>query len=232
MSLIGGILGGIGSIFGQRAEHKQQRRNIQDQLNADRELAKYAYGKDLEMWNRQNEYNMPAAQMGRLKDAGLNPHLVYGTGTVTGNTSGQMPKYQNVKSDFSRRQAPLNAMAMLGMYQDFKMKNAQIGTQEAEEHIKQAYAHWLSENTGELEAVNKGLGKGKVIARKRPQSSVLFDTQLQAKQAQIRMLEQSTRRAASEANLREIREEFERWMQSFGLAGKGVNIMRTLFGGK
>ena len=29
-------------------------------------------------WNRQNQYNSPAAQMQRFKDAGLNPHLIYG----------------------------------------------------------------------------------------------------------------------------------------------------------
>lgn len=32
-------------------------------------------------WNMQNAYNSPQAQMQRLKEAGLNPHLVYGTGT-------------------------------------------------------------------------------------------------------------------------------------------------------
>lgn len=31
-------------------------------------------------WNMQNAYNDPAAQMERLKNAGLNPHLVYGKG--------------------------------------------------------------------------------------------------------------------------------------------------------
>lgn len=31
-------------------------------------------------WEMQNAYNSPAAQMQRLKDAGLNPHLVYGKG--------------------------------------------------------------------------------------------------------------------------------------------------------
>lgn len=31
----------------------------------------------------QNEYNSPAAQMQRLKSAGLNPHLVYGNGATT-----------------------------------------------------------------------------------------------------------------------------------------------------
>lgn len=29
-------------------------------------------------WNRMNEFNSPAAQMGRFKEAGLNPNLIYG----------------------------------------------------------------------------------------------------------------------------------------------------------
>lgn len=32
----------------------------------------------LDDWNRQNEYNSPAAQMQRYKDAGLSPNLIYG----------------------------------------------------------------------------------------------------------------------------------------------------------
>lgn len=34
-----------------------------------------------DMWNAQNAYNTPAAQMQRLKEAGLNPMLVYGSGS-------------------------------------------------------------------------------------------------------------------------------------------------------
>lgn len=34
-------------------------------------------------WNMQNEYNSPSSTMNRLKAAGLNPHLVYGSGDST-----------------------------------------------------------------------------------------------------------------------------------------------------
>lgn len=37
------------------------------------------------VWSRQNEYNSPAAQMARFKEAGLNPHLIYGQGNVAGS---------------------------------------------------------------------------------------------------------------------------------------------------
>lgn len=38
------------------------------------------------MWNKQNEYNSPAAQMQRFSDAGLNPNLIYGQGS-SGNAT-------------------------------------------------------------------------------------------------------------------------------------------------
>ncbi len=44
------------------------------------------YGKQrqdaLSDWNMQNAYNDPSSQMARLKNAGLNPHLVYGNGNA------------------------------------------------------------------------------------------------------------------------------------------------------
>lgn len=42
----------------------------------------------MQSWNLMNDYNSPVKQMERLKAAGLNPLLVYGSGSVAGNTSG------------------------------------------------------------------------------------------------------------------------------------------------
>lgn len=42
----------------------------------------------LDMWNRQNAYNAPAAQMQRLKDAGLNPNMIYGNGEASAGNAG------------------------------------------------------------------------------------------------------------------------------------------------
>jgi len=46
------------------------------------------------MWKMQNEYNSPLNQMKRLKEAGLNPNLMYGKGTVGNATT--MPQYQAI----------------------------------------------------------------------------------------------------------------------------------------
>jgi len=84
-------------------------------------MAEYAYSKDLEMWNRNNAYNDPSAQMKRLENAGLNKNMVYGSGTVAGNTSGQMPKY-NAPTQKAPKINPLEAM---GVYQNMQQQKAQ-----------------------------------------------------------------------------------------------------------
>lgn len=46
-----------------------------------------ANAKAMESWHLMNDYNHPIQQMERLKAAGLNPLLVYGSGSVAGNTT-------------------------------------------------------------------------------------------------------------------------------------------------
>ena len=48
-----------------------------------REDATTTYNRQIEMWNMNNAYNDPSAQMERLRQAGLNPNLVYGNGATT-----------------------------------------------------------------------------------------------------------------------------------------------------
>lgn len=81
-------------------------------------LAEYAHQQDINQWNRQNAYNHPAMQMDRLAKAGLNPNLVYGSGSVTGNVSGQLPKYS--APGHQKVETP-QATDMLGMYSKMEM---------------------------------------------------------------------------------------------------------------
>lgn len=50
---------------------------------------KRAYQQQLDFWRMNNEYNHPSAQMARLREAGLNPNLIYGSGVkgATGASS-------------------------------------------------------------------------------------------------------------------------------------------------
>lgn len=105
------------------------KRNIDLQNKANKDLANQEYQQNLSMWNQQNAYNSPLAQMQRYRQAGLNPNLIYGQGN-NGN-AGQMPQYHapSVNMAFNPVQS---IMEILGVYQDFRIKQAQINNMEAQ----------------------------------------------------------------------------------------------------
>lgn len=72
---IGAGIGMLGSAISQRQNYKYSKK-----------LMELQYQQNLDLWNKQNEYNSPTAQMQRLQAAGLNPNLVYGS-SVSGNSS-------------------------------------------------------------------------------------------------------------------------------------------------
>lgn len=117
------VWGAIGSIGSTLITSRTARRNTDRTNLANRELAEYAYSKDLEMWKRQNEYNLPKNQMKRFEEGGLNPHLMYGQGTP-GNAA-QMPQYNAPRQDYNYKPPFDPAMALM-QYQDYRQKNASI----------------------------------------------------------------------------------------------------------
>lgn len=121
-----GLLNFGSSLFSQKATR-----------DANMELAQYQFSKNLEMWNLGNQYNSPQAQMERLKQAGLNPNLVYGHG-ATGNMATTLPQYQAPKVQYDLP-APVQIPAMIQAYQDYKLKAAQTANLEDQnEQIRQA----------------------------------------------------------------------------------------------
>lgn len=86
--LIGGAVGAISSAIGGSSQNKANLQAVRETNNANMELAKYQADRNLDLWNLNNEYNTPAAQMQRYLDAGLNPNLIYGNGSSSaGNSS-------------------------------------------------------------------------------------------------------------------------------------------------
>ena len=76
----------------------------------------------LQDWAMQNEYNSPAAQMQRLKMAGLNPNLVYGKGAD--NVAGVV-RSTDVKG--WNPQAPeINLGSIMSQFYDVQVRQAQL----------------------------------------------------------------------------------------------------------
>lgn len=79
------ILGGFLGMGSQASANK-----------ANMELAKYQNEWNEYMWNKQNEYNTPKNQMARYLDAGLNPNLIYGSGSASAGNSTSVPTAANM----------------------------------------------------------------------------------------------------------------------------------------
>lgn len=74
-AVVGGPVGSVvGNVLGAQNEAKA---NYKWQLGQET-------ANNIALWNMQNAYNTPKAQMERFKEAGLNPNLIYGqTNTAT-----------------------------------------------------------------------------------------------------------------------------------------------------
>ena len=149
MSVIGGIVSGIGSLFGSLGSSSMNNKAVQDTNKANMEIAKYqaqwqqqenekAYQRSLNMWNLQNEYNSPTQQMARIRAAGLNPNLVYGNG-VTGNSSGSTPQYEPAKFSAPTMQAyrgwNLGISDAISQFLSYRTAKAQVDNMEAQNSL-------------------------------------------------------------------------------------------------
>ena len=83
----GDVLGGVSSVAGSIANaitskkaRKWQSQENERQRQYMSELASRQNQWNLEQWNRENAYNSPSNKMKLLREAGLNPDLMYGQG--------------------------------------------------------------------------------------------------------------------------------------------------------
>lgn len=131
--MLGGIISGIGSLAGNYFGYKGQKEANKTNLK----LAEQARQHDIAMWNAQNAYNTPAMQMQRMKEAGLNPNLVYGSGagqtTASAPPKAPVPQVDNELASL----AQMSLTPMISLYQDWQVKKAQIDNLQAETRSKQ-----------------------------------------------------------------------------------------------
>ena len=149
MSVLGGIVAGVGSLLGGFGSSAMNNKAVQDTNKANMEIAKYqaqwqqqenekAYQRSLKMWNLQNEYNSPTQQMARIRAAGLNPNLVYGNG-VAGNSAGSTPQYEPAKFNAPTMQAyrgwNLGISDATSQYLAYRTAKAQVDNMEAQNSL-------------------------------------------------------------------------------------------------
>lgn len=102
LALVLAALGLFGTLTAARMnylanqQNNQSNQDIAQQTNqANIDLAGKENTWKLEQWVRENAYNTPMAQMQRLRQAGLNPSLMYGSGTGIMNEAAQSPDFSS-----------------------------------------------------------------------------------------------------------------------------------------
>lgn len=127
---IAGAVVGTGANIVSTAMTNQANERMQQQQNA----------WNLEMWNRNNEYNSPAAQLQRMKAAGLNPDLMYGQNAsgAAGNSASPAQGTQPIPKQPFRLDPLLGAQLRLLDAQTYKNnmdgKLTDINAQNEEEY--------------------------------------------------------------------------------------------------
>lgn len=89
-ALLGNVIGAGANIAMNAANNRfnaQQSELNRQYQTAEREAAQEW---NLDMWNMQNQYNTPVAQLDRLLAAGINPETAVGMLSENGNTAGQL----------------------------------------------------------------------------------------------------------------------------------------------
>ena len=133
--ITGGILLSLGlGALGTGLNWWNTNRQAGKQRDFQKEMSQLTFDQQLQMWNMQNEYNTPANQMSRLKDAGLNPLLAYTQ--ATSGTASQMPQYNKPSGEHPAFMTDINMGASaLTQYQDLRVKQAQIDNLKAQKNL-------------------------------------------------------------------------------------------------
>lgn len=84
---------------------------------------------NLDVWNMQNEYNSPAAQMLRYQDAGLNPNLIYSQSNMAGDV-------KSASAAQPRSSGTANKAAQTGVNIVSQMLNAMRTGKEMFDYVK------------------------------------------------------------------------------------------------
>lgn len=94
VDLVGSIWNGITGMSDTQATNQANLEAVKMQNAFQKAENERAYNRQVSLINQQNEYNSPYQQMQRLKEAGLNPNLIYGNGSANTGNQSSIAKYE------------------------------------------------------------------------------------------------------------------------------------------
>lgn len=139
-------------------------------------------------WHMMNQYNSPQSQMARFKEAGLNPHLIYGQGNA-GNAAAQ--SVPDVKP-YSKAEASshIRGMDVFGDFNRFQNIQAQTDNLESQSSLAQQTALLTAQKTANEAITGKRAELDYGIARD------LRDTQISAAKANLEKVQNDIRKSS------------------------------------
>ena len=156
MGVIEGLLGAlpiIGNIFSASETNATNREINEEQMKFNAQQAQLSRDWSEKMWNLSNQYSSPVQSMQRLADAGLNPHLVYGSGADT--TAASVPAGQSANAGSLRAmENPRYGDMMIQLMQMRNLK-AQTKNLETENKVKEETARGQKIQNDILEATKE-----------------------------------------------------------------------------
>lgn len=134
VNAVSGAVGLIDTLTG--GAEARAKKMAQYQFDLNEKAAENAYGRQVDFWDMQNEYDTPVNQMARYQAAGINPNAVFGQ--VSGNAASGSSAPQAAPSDVSS--------AMTAQYQRSALA-LQAARQVAETRLIDAQAKNINADT-------------------------------------------------------------------------------------
>lgn len=142
---------------------------------------KRAQEANLEFWNLQNEYNNPTSQMQRLRQAGLNPRLIYGS-----NASGASGNAESIAPAKAAEYSMPNPLQDIQQFAEHRKSEATTDNLKVQNTVLEADAALKASQTA------KTLSEGASASTKAEIDRELKQTSIDASKEALRKLKQET----------------------------------------
>lgn len=149
--VLGGLIAAGGSLLSGAISSSGQ--SSANKTNMD--IARMQNAWNLEQWNRENEYNTPSAQVQRLRDAGLNPALMYGSGSGV-TSAATSPRAASATVENASTGYAQGISQATGMMMQTIMNQQEISKMQAQSELAKTQADLARMNTN-VQTVRSGL---------------------------------------------------------------------------
>lgn len=222
------LVGSVSNWLTGKRQADQSWKNLQAEIAFNREQAQLEREYNFKMWNLTNQYNSPKEQMARLKAAGLNPNMVYGSGSAA-NTASSVPTMRRANTpNFSQvlPQPVFDPSNILTQYQNFKYTAGKIVGQDLSNSYKELGLPFeeqrlLSKQEYEYQRARK-MAKENVISHyKALNAKELYKYQTEAAMENVRKIRESIRGMKLENDLNQL-------LKPYGLTAKDSALVRQI----